>query len=562
MGVGKVKEQLSSRWQCCSGFRVVAAVLPTQGIRETRKLDICSSLVQFDGGQSLDGGQSQRASCPNTRLTDQYHVGAGRSCTSRGTYRRKRVGRTGHLPETTLKLYSQRQQQQQLLLFLPPSHSSRISLPAAMHAGKRATTAVSRAALRCFSQSMRSEPRWLQTVLNDSAPPPRPYAWTIDNLGGHNKAQPVQRHDDARRVYILGVGNLGRLYATCLAQLSEPPPITLVLHRRSLLEHWASDAGIEMTRYGVLERLSSFDIEWWTDQRPIHGPVREIAHGDRISNLIVATKAAHAIPQTDRLRRYLDASSNVLFVQNGMNKLWPPYGDLYSGHRWPGANHPNFLHGVTMHGVFSEGPFTSVHAAPADVVIGPVHPNQTPSVYLTKLITTAPHLAGRAVSRSELWVLQLEKLVINVIINPLTAILRVRNGALFEDPKGEMDQVMDKLLRQTSNVFQALVKHPSSQAIFSNSELSQNDMLQRLSTSSLREMLYRVGAKVKQNKSSMFQDVETGRQTEIQDLNGWLIETAQLLDQDLDVDCHKTLVDLVEQGVRLDQAALATRLLA
>lgn len=414
----------------------------------------------------------------------------------------------------------------------------------------------------------RNKPQWLQTILNDSSSSPKPYAWTVDNLAYPHTSKSAPIHGKLnleRRVYILGLGNLGRLYATCLAQLSEPPPITLVVHRRSLLEHWASDPGIEITRHGVPERLSCFDIEWWTNQKPSVGPVREIAGGDRISNLIIATKAVDAVPQVDRLRRYLDGSSNVLLVQNGMNKLWPPYGATYTSHRWPRSNHPNFLHGVTMHGVFSEGPFRSVHAAPADVVIGPVHPNKTNSdgsAYLTKLVTTAPHLAGRAASRSELWLLQLEKLVINMIINPLTAVLRVKNGELFDDPEGEIVPVMDELLRQTSSVLQALVEHPSSQTIFQNSQLSQHDMLQRLSLPNLRDLLYRVGEKVKYNKSSMFQDVEAGKRTEIQDLNGWLVETAELLDQDMEVGCHQILIDLVEQGVKLDKAALARRLLA
>lgn len=439
----------------------------------------------------------------------------------------------------------------------------------------RAITARLRTALRHFSQSTpttsRNEPRWLQAVLNDStSPPPKSYAWTIDNLNP-NQA-PVCReptnNNDKQRIYILGLGNLGRLYATCLAQLSEPPPITLVVHRRHLLEHWAADPGIAITRYGHVERQSSFDVEWWTDEEPPAGPVREVANGHPISNLIVATKATDAIPQVDRLRRYLDGSSTVLFVQNGMNKLWPPHGATYTAHRWPDTSHhhPHFLHGVTMHGVFSEGPFKSVHAAPADVVMGPVHPNPTTSdgaAYLTKLITTAPHLAGRAASRPELWLLQLEKLVINMVINPLTAVLRVENGRLFVDPKEDIAHVMNELLRQASNVLQALVKHPSSQEIFRDSKvLSQGDILQRLSVENLRDLLRSVGEKVKRNKSSMFQDVEAGKPTEIRDLNGWLVETAQLVDRGHEVGCHKILIDLVERGAKLDEAVLARRLLA
>lgn len=428
--------------------------------------------------------------------------------------------------------------------------------------------------LRCFSQSMamasRDRPQWLEKILNDSEPPPRPYAWTLDNINLKRRPSPAHirqtsdQCDPRHRIYILGLGNLGRLYATCLSQLSKPPPITLVVHKRSALEHWASDPGIEMTRYGHLERLSNFEIEWWTDEKPALGPAREVAMGGQIRNLVVATKAPDAISEVDRLRRYLDSSSTVVFVQNGMNRLWPPQGATYTAHRFPDDTHPNFLHGVTMHGVFSEGPFKSVHAAPADVVIGPVLPSKKhrdAAEFITKLVTTAPHLAGRSVSRSELWILQLEKLLINTIINPLTALLRVRNGELFADQDGEIVKVMDQLLRETSDVLHSLVQHESSREILQDSDIPVDELIRRLSTPTLRSMLWRVGEKVKFNKSSMFQDVEAGKQTEVREFNGWLVETAEMLNQGLHADSHKMLIELVEQGTRLDKAELGCRLL-
>lgn len=431
------------------------------------------------------------------------------------------------------------------------------------------------AALRRLSQSSSvsscGQPRWLQAILSDSAPPPKPYAWTLANVAHSSKISTSQKHGvsgsngNRDRIYILGVGNIGRLYAACLANLSHPPPITLVVHRRSLLEQWAAEPGITLTRYGHPERQTNFDIEWWTEEKPPTGPVKEVGEGGRISNLIVATKVPEAITQVDRLRRYLDASSTVVFVQNGVNRLWPPHGGIYNSHRYPGQNHPSFLHAVTMHGVYSEGPFKSVHAAPADVVVGPVHQNERGNEaanHLTKLITTAPHLAARSARSSELWILQLEKLVINMVINPLTAILRVRNGELFSEPEGNLARAMDVILAQTGNVLQALVKHESSEAILRGGETLPESLLERFSVSSLRVMLYRVGELVSANKSSMFQDVEAGKQTEIREFNGWLIETAEFLDQSLDVSAHATLIDLVEGGVRLDKAELARRLLS
>lgn len=417
------------------------------------------------------------------------------------------------------------------------------------------------------AMSSRDQPQWLKKILQDSASPPQRYAWTLDNLESDQtsiarRARQTSGHSDpGNRVFVMGLGNLGRLYATSLAQLSDPPPITLVVHRRSLLEHWASTPGIEMTRHGHLERLSNFDVEWWADEKPTTGPVQQVARGAKIHNLILATKAPDAIPEVDRLRRYLDASSTVMFVQNGINGLWPPHGTAYTTHRYPGGNHPNFLHGVTTHGVFSEGPFKSCHASPADVVVGPVVKRADAVDHLTNLITTAPHLAGRAVSRSELWVLQLEKLVINTVINPLTAILRVRNGELFAYQDDVTVKIIDQLLEEASRVLQALVQHESSKEILQDCGESDESLRRRFSAPTLRSMLRRVGEKVKFNKSSMLQDVEAGKRTEVREFNGWIVETAELLDKGLDVGSHKLLIDLVEQGDHLDKAELGQRLL-
>ncbi|KAL1866170.1 2-dehydropantoate 2-reductase (Ketopantoate reductase) (KPA reductase) (KPR) [Diaporthe australafricana] len=440
----------------------------------------------------------------------------------------------------------------------------------------RAQLGSRRTVARRFSQrstgAPRERPPWLQAAFDDAASPARPFAWTLENLE-RNSATPKSpekewihsRGDSERRIYVLGVGNLGRLYAACLAQLSNPPPITLVVHRRSLLEHWATDPGIEITRYGTPERVSNLDIEWWTTDKPSVGPVREIADGGRLGNLIITTKAQDAMPQLDSLRQYLDSSSSVLFVQNGVNRLWPPHGPAYNAHRYPGGQHPNWLHGVTMHGVYSEGPFKSVHAAPADITIGPVcsseeHPES--ARYLTEMITKAPHLAARAVSKPQLWILQLEKLVINMIINPLSAILRVKNGELFADRDSDIVKVMDVLVKETSNVLQALVRHESSTEILQGDELSGEALIQRLSATRLRELLHQVGEKVKHNKSSMFQDIEAGKQTEIGEFNGWLVETAEMLDQGLDVSSHKIVIDLVEQKVKLDKHELGRHVLS
>lgn len=415
--------------------------------------------------------------------------------------------------------------------------------------------------------------------MKDDSPAPTLYSWTLANLASTGQGSPSEAQgsrnsgDEARRIHILGVGNLGRLFAASLARSPDHPPITLVVHRKALLEHWKSHPGVELTRSGVTTRVENLDIEWWTEEKPDVGPVTEVCGGQAVSNLIVATKAPDAIPQVDRLRRYLEGQSTVAFVQNGMNKLWPPIGVEYHKKRYPSGNHPNWLVCVTTHGVTSLGTFKSLHASPADVAMGPVclnHQHAVAAEYLTNQIVATPYLEARRVSRSTLWVLQLEKLVVNSVINPLTAVLRCKNGVLFSNPHGPIIRVMDLLIEEASGVLQALVRDGSSREMLIGEdedpvtdvqeaiEAKQAALLDRFSAPRIRVMVNSVGEKAKDNRSSMLQDVTAGKQTEIREFNGWLVETAGHLGRRLNVPSHNILLALVEEGVVMDAERLGT----
>ncbi|KAI1085614.1 6-phosphogluconate dehydrogenase C-terminal domain-like protein [Whalleya microplaca] len=438
------------------------------------------------------------------------------------------------------------------------------------------------------SDSHRDAPAWLRQFLDEkNSKPPKLYAWTSANLpptdgppGGTLppgvKAQRKPPADEAKssRVYILGVGNIGRLYAHSLASMMRPAraPLILVVHRRDLLEHWAAHPYIELTRAdGSVEHTTAFSVEWWTEARPKHGPIAEPGGGSGIANLIVATKAPDALPQVDRLRKYLGGASTVAFAQNGLCKLWPPHGRTYVKARFPGAKSPSWLACVTTHGVVSLGPFRSRHASVADVMLGPIRVSQaepTGSDYLALLLKSAPGLEARKVGRRELWVAQLEKLVVNAVINPLTAVLRCQNGEIFADRGDKLPAVIDALLREASKTLSALIAHPSNDVILAEGapamiktatdtkEGRREELLQRFSTDRLRMMLHEVGAKVLENTSSMLQDVRHGKETEIDDINGWLVDTARFLGGGLKLPAHKLLISLVKDKKALTRDEL------
>ena len=104
-------------------------------------------------------------------------------------------------------------------------------------------------------------------------------------------------------------------------------------------------------------------------------------------------------------------------------------------------------------------------------------------------------------ARSLIW----GKLVVNAAINPLTAVLRVKNGELLERPFAR--EIMRALARETANVAHA-----------ENIFLPFEDPIARA-----EEVAFKTAA----NSSSMLQDVLRGAPTEIDAICGAVVQTAE-----------------------------------
>jgi len=118
--------------------------------------------------------------------------------------------------------------------------------------------------------------------------------------------------------------------------------------------------------------------------------------------------------------------------------------------------------------------------------------------------------------QSEVW----GKLVISSAINPLTALLRVKNGELLERPSARV--LMGELARETASVAKTLgVALP-----FPNPEHATEEVVQRTA----------------ENKSSMLQDVLRGAETEIDAINGAVLRLAEK--RNLQVPVNRTVWSL------------------
>jgi 2-dehydropantoate 2-reductase len=117
---------------------------------------------------------------------------------------------------------------------------------------------------------------------------------------------------------------------------------------------------------------------------------------------------------------------------------------------------------------------------------------------------------------SSLLLYQLEKLALNAIINPLTALMDCENGEILYNYS--FTRVMRMLLIEISSVICAL---PELQGI--------PGIENRFAPERLRSMVTKLANQTAKNTSSMLADVRSGKTTEIEYINGYIVRRGEEL---------------------------------
>ena len=217
---------------------------------------------------------------------------------------------------------------------------------------------------------------------------------------------------------------------------------------------------------------------------------------------------------------------------------------------------PNYMASIISHGLSSVGAFSSVHAGMGAVIIGVLPSGQlveaqkdrndpttpaVPSRYLIQQILSTPALAAKEVSTIEVIQARMEKLIMNAMINPLTVIFDRRNGDLFGYSK--ILSLMQLLLCEALLVLRALP------------ELRKySGCAHRFSTERLERLIRDIAEVNAKNRSSMLQDVQAGKQTEIEYINGYIIKRGE----QLGIDClhNRTLVKMVKENWVINESRI------
>jgi 2-dehydropantoate 2-reductase len=268
------------------------------------------------------------------------------------------------------------------------------------------------------------------------------------------------------RIVILGPGALGSL---CGATLHAGGHDVVLLGRPSPHLEVLRDEGLAFRRRdGTAARL----------RIPVSDDPSVVADADLIIVLVKSydtSEAAHAIAS------FVRAGQAILTLQNGLGNAERIRAEVGDG--------PRVLVGVTSQGATRVGPGAIVHAGEGATLIGFADENDEPLVREIAASFSAAGLPTAAVAEIEPWVWR--KLAVNAAINGLTALGGVTNGIIAAD---------EALLAAAETV----AEEAAAVARARGWELG-----------GMRHAVAETATVTAANRSSMLQDLEAGRRTEV-----------------------------------------------
>lgn len=231
--------------------------------------------------------------------------------------------------------------------------------------------------------------------------------------------------------------------------------------------------------------------------------------GGTIHRLLVCTKAIDAERAVAGVSSRLAPGAAVVLLQNGMG-FQEAVRQL--------APHARLFCAVTTEGAWLEAPFRVRHAGGGGTELGCWPSGNLPEAASIAAELGAGFLPVRAVANVEplLW----RKLAVNCAINPLTALRGCCNGDLLQ---AGHRQEFDALCEEIAGVLRALGHAGLADRVAAEAE--------------------DVARATAANRSSMRQDLDAGRQTEIAFINGFLVERAR--EQGISCPLNAALVEAI-----------------
>ncbi len=371
-------------------------------------------------------------------------------------------------------------------------------------------------------------------------------------------------HLPTRRVHLMGMGSIGTFIGHALMCLPNPPPISLMFHRPEMYEDFSAASRILRVinkKSQTNDERSGYDVDlaiydgqrntvlWTHISHTLYGtpmtppgPEEIMPSGEvKIYTLIVTVKGPATVMALRSVKHRISAETTICLMQNGVGQIDELNREVFTD----AETRPTYMLGVLSHGVYLSRAFAAHHAGIGSTAIGvvrdldkfPLPPKTLPqsltemekkrmypsdkdlyasitSRYLLRTLTRSPILVCAAFPYLDLLQLQLEKLAVNCILNPITALLNLPNGSMLGN--GSLSKVSRLLIAEISAVIRGL---PELEGI--------PNVRTRFSPERLETLYLGVTQKTAQNSSSMREDIRNGKDTEIDYINGYIVRRGE-----------------------------------
>lgn len=231
----------------------------------------------------------------------------------------------------------------------------------------------------------------------------------------------------------------------------------------------------------------------------------------KVDLIIISVKSYDTKQAAKEALNMIHHNTVVLTIQNGL-------GNIEKLCEIIGEKH--VVGGVTMQGSTLVKPGEIYHAGKGPTIIGELNGEITNRI--KRIAETFNKAKIETQITQNIWGVLWDKLIINVGINALTAITRMKNGELLKIP--EIRDIMIEAVKEAVNVAKAL-----------NIKLEIEDHVRKV---------IEVAEATANNKSSMLQDIEKGKRTEIDYINGAIVKLGKKLK--IKTPVNKTLTAIVK----------------
>ncbi|MFE8703640.1 2-dehydropantoate 2-reductase [Cytobacillus sp. FJAT-54145] len=270
------------------------------------------------------------------------------------------------------------------------------------------------------------------------------------------------------KISIIGGGSVGLLFAYYLHPFHE---VVLYTRTRTQMEN-LQDEGLTLKKDNVSHRTKIVC-------KHIHD-FRQ--NQEELTIITVKQYQLESLLKTITLTE----TAPILFLQNGMGHL-----------KWLETLNANHIFvGSVEHGAYRENDVTVHHTGEGITRLANYKGDKSKLIhFIEPLGTEFPFKLEENYEE-----MLIRKLVVNAVINPLTAILYVENGQLVENPY--FAHLLNSLFKEITGILE-------------------------LEAEKTYENLIHICKKTAHNRSSMLKDIEANRPTEIDAILGYLLEKAE-----------------------------------